>query len=111
MTFCLSNSTEVTILIVCHFRCPIGDDVPEQMGDILPTNCAAKFVSLGRFIFRLALIKCNIFERDHISPFQEANEGEVTSIAWLGTELFATGGSDKMVRVYRAKPGGQIEKM
>ncbi|KAF8381939.1 atg-16.1 [Pristionchus pacificus] len=64
--------------------CPIGDDVPEQMGDILPTNCAAKF---------------------------EANEGEVTSIAWLGTELFATGGSDKMVRVYRAKPGGQIEKI
>ncbi|GMR32360.1 hypothetical protein PMAYCL1PPCAC_02555 [Pristionchus mayeri] len=66
--------------------CPIGDDAPEQMGDILPVTCAARF---------------------------EANEGEVTSLAWLGTDLFATGGSDKMVRVYRMNPGarGQIEKI
>ncbi|GMT32892.1 hypothetical protein PFISCL1PPCAC_24189 [Pristionchus fissidentatus] len=64
--------------------CPIGDDVVEQMGDILPVHCAAKF---------------------------EANDGEVTSLAWLGTDLFATGGSDKIVRVYKMVPGGQVEKI
>ncbi|GMT04442.1 hypothetical protein PENTCL1PPCAC_26616, partial [Pristionchus entomophagus] len=64
--------------------CPIGEDAVEQTGDILPVSCAAKF---------------------------EANEGEVTSLAWLGTDLFATGGSDKIVRVYKMNPGGQIEKI
>ncbi|XGW01170.1 hypothetical protein V3C99_013829 [Haemonchus contortus] len=41
----------------------------------------------------------------------EANDGEVYDVLWLSTEMFASGGSDKRVRLWRVDHRGRPSKM
>lgn len=41
----------------------------------------------------------------------EANEGEVYDVLWLSTDLFASGGTDKRVRLWKVDPRGRPAKM
>uniref|UniRef100_A0A183GET0 WD_REPEATS_REGION domain-containing protein n=1 Tax=Heligmosomoides polygyrus TaxID=6339 RepID=A0A183GET0_HELPZ len=40
-----------------------------------------------------------------------ANEGEVYDVLWLSTDLFASGGTDKRVRLWKVDPRGRPAKM